>query len=79
MWRVVVAGNGVAMTVFTWHMTALVAAIGLFTALGGGLGDEATASWWSTRPLWVLAPGVILAGLAAVFARFERPRRPSPT
>ena len=74
VWRVVVAANGVAMTVFTWHMTALVVAIGAFNALGGTLGDEATASWWATRPLWVLAPAAALAGLVAVFARFERPR-----
>ncbi len=76
VWRVVVAANGVAMTVFTWHMTALVLAIGAFTALGGHLGDQATASWWVTRPLWVLGPGAILAGLVALFSRFERPARP---
>jgi hypothetical protein len=74
VWRGVVAANGVAMTVFTWHMTALVVAIGAFTAVGGHLGSHATASWWATRPLWILLPGLVLAGLVALFARFERPR-----
>ena len=77
-WRVVVAANGVAMTVFTWHMTALVVAIGALAALGVRLGDEPTASWWATRPLWVLLPGAVLAALVAAFARFERPRAPAP-
>ncbi len=76
-WRAVVAANGIAMTVFTWHMTALVAAIGVTAALGVRLGAEPTASWWSTRPLWIVLPGLILAALVAAFARFERPRRPA--
>ncbi len=74
VWRAVVAANGVAMTVFTWHMTALVVVLGMFGALGGRLGDRADASWWATRPLWVLFPGIVLAGLVALFNRFERPR-----
>ena len=79
VWRAVVAANGVAMTVFTWHMTALVGAIGVLAALGVGLGDQPTASWWATRPLWVVLPGVILAGLVTVFVRFERPRGAAPS
>lgn len=74
VWRAVVAANGVAMTVFTWHMTALVVVIGAFGALGGRLGDEATASWWASRPLWIVLPGLVLAVLVAAFNRFERPR-----
>ena len=73
-WTATVAVNGVAMTVFTWHMTALVAAIALFELAGGELLRTSSTAWWLQRPLWLVLPGILLAGLVAVFARFERPR-----
>jgi hypothetical protein len=75
-WTFTVAVNAVAMTVFCWHMTALVGAIGVYQAFGGRLGTEASAGWWAQRPLWVVLPGALLAGLVALFARFELPGRP---
>jgi hypothetical protein len=66
--------NAVAMTVFTWHMTALVAAIGLFHLAGHQLQRDATAGWWLQRPLWLALPGAVLAVLVATFRRFELPR-----
>ena len=78
-WTFTVSVNAVAMTIFTWHMTALVAAIGIYQFAGGTLMTEATGAWWAQRPLWLVLPGVVLAGLVAVFARFELPtRRPAP-
>lgn len=74
-WRAVVAVNAVAMTVFAWHMTALVAVIGAVAAIGVSLPSEATATWWALRPLWLALPGGVLAGLIAAFARFELPGR----
>lgn len=71
VWRSVIAINAVILTVFVWHMTAKVAAIGVYEALGFELSAEPTAAWWLQRPLWVLGPGVLLVGLVAVFARFE--------
>ena len=68
-WRAVVAANGLAMPVFCWHMTALVAFLGLYERAGFTLADQPTAGWWLTRPLWVLGPGLLLAGLLAVVAR----------
>ncbi|HEX5097049.1 MAG TPA: acyltransferase [Acidimicrobiia bacterium] len=70
-WKVVVSVNAVAMTIFTWHMTAYVAAIALVEVLGGTLGAQPTASWWFQRPLWLALPGVFLAGLLAIFSRYE--------
>ncbi|MEJ7585195.1 MAG: acyltransferase [Acidimicrobiales bacterium] len=78
-WKAVVSVNAVAMTVFTWHMTALVAVLGLYRSLDFTLQTRPTAAWWWQRPLWLLAPGVILAGLVTLFARVELPRRPDPT
>jgi hypothetical protein len=75
VWRTVVAANGVAMTVFCWHMTALVAFLLAYEAVGFTLATEPTAGWWLSRPLWVVGPGVVLAGLMAAFARFELPSK----
>jgi hypothetical protein len=77
VWKAVVSANAVAMTVFCWHMTALVGFLFLYQAAGFTLGDQATAGWWLTRPLWIVGPGVLLAGLMAVFARVELPSRQS--
>jgi surface polysaccharide O-acyltransferase-like enzyme len=76
VWRTVVAANGVAMTVFCWHMTALVAFLLAYQAAGFTLATKSTAGWWLTRPVWIAGPAVLLAGLLAVFARFELPTRP---
>ncbi|HKE73572.1 MAG TPA: acyltransferase family protein [Acidimicrobiales bacterium] len=72
-WRTVVAANGVAMPVFAWHMTALVAFLWLYERAGFTLASEPTATWWLTRPVWVVGPGLLLAGLLAVLARRRPP------
>lgn len=77
-WKFTVSLNAVAMTIFCWHMTALVGAIGIYTMLGGSLMGEATGSWWMQRPLWLILPGVLLALLVAVFSRIEVPRTSKP-
>lgn len=74
-WRAVVTANGVAMTVFCWHMTALVVFVGAYQASGFELSGEATTGWWLARPVWVVGPGIVLAGLVAGLARFELPGR----
>ncbi|MGH9226447.1 MAG: acyltransferase family protein [Acidimicrobiales bacterium] len=75
IWTAVVAANGMAMTVFLWHLTAMlvVAAVTLPT---GGLPQPAagSAAWWAWRPLWVALLGLALVPLVAVFARFETAR-----
>jgi fucose 4-O-acetylase-like acetyltransferase len=70
-WKAVVSVNAIAMTVFAWHMTALVVVLGGYRALGLRLATEPTAAWWLQRPLWLVAPGVVLAGLVALFGRIE--------
>jgi fucose 4-O-acetylase-like acetyltransferase len=74
VWTVVVALNAVIMTVFLWHMTALLVAILAFEGAGGTLGDEATVSWWITRPLWLIGPAIVLIPLVALMAPFEMGR-----
>ena len=72
VWRAVVAANGVAMTVFCWHMTAVVAVIGVSGWLGVHLAHEPTLAWWAGRPFWLAAPAVALGVLVALFSRVER-------
>jgi hypothetical protein len=71
-WRAVVAANGVTMPVFAWHMTALVAFLWLYEQAGFTLASEPTATWWLTRPVWIIGPGVLLAVVVAVVARVSR-------
>lgn len=62
------------MTVYLWHMTALVAVAGLATI---GFGPSAplpgSAAWWSGAPLWLAALAPVLLGLTALFGRWEEP------
>jgi len=74
VWTSVVAANGVVMTVFLWHLTALFAlaaavSVGLPTPAPGG------ALWWVTRPVWLAVLAALLLPLVLVFRRFERPGR----
>ncbi|MFG1923903.1 acyltransferase [Cryptosporangium sp. NPDC048952] len=72
VWTGVVAANGVVMTVFLWHLTALfvlaaAVAWGLPTPTPGG------ALWWATRPVWIAVLAALLLPLVLAFRRFERP------
>jgi Acyltransferase family len=72
-WAATIAVNGVIMTVFLWHMTAYLLAILTMWPLGFGQEADSTARWWAERVVWLVVPGAILAGLVAIFGRFERP------
>ena len=83
VWIFVVGVNARIMTLYLWHLTAMVIVIGLSLALGGwGLGIEPlSAEWWLTRPLWFLVVGLVTSGMVALFGRFESPAediRPAP-
>jgi len=71
-WMAVIAANSVIMTVFLWHLTAYLVTILLLYPLGLGHPLDSTASWWLQRPVWLIAPIVVLVPLVLVFARFER-------
>ncbi|MFJ1590731.1 acyltransferase [Kitasatospora albolonga] len=78
-WRTVVAANGVAMTAFLWHLTAMLGVYGAMLALDAPLPEPATAGWWAQTPLRLAAAAVLTAGLVAAFRTFERPAPPSAT
>jgi surface polysaccharide O-acyltransferase-like enzyme len=82
-WTAVVAISARIMTLYLWHLTAMVVVIGLglvVDGLGFGFAPLSTA-WWLTRPIWfavLLVPTILLMML---FGRFERPEsdlRPAP-
>ena len=62
-----------AMTVCLWHFTALVVVALGGLALGRALPEVGSDAWWLAKPLWILASGVVLAGLIRAFGRFETP------
>jgi surface polysaccharide O-acyltransferase-like enzyme len=82
-WTVVVGISARIMTLYLWHLTAMVVLIGL-SLLAGGFGLQIaplTAAWWWSRPIWFGLLAVITVGLISVFGRFETPiedRRASP-
>lgn len=71
VWTAVVAANGVVMTVFLWHLTALFALTALTLDAAPAPGS---AAWWVSRPLWIVACGLLLVPLVALFRAAERPR-----
>jgi hypothetical protein len=74
VWTAVVAGNGVIMTVYLWHLTAALVALAALHWSGIPQAAPATAAWWATRPVWIACSLVPLAAAIVVFGRFERPR-----
>lgn len=80
VWAATVLINTQIMTLYLWHLTAMVAAIGLLMAAGGvGLRVAAgSATWWLTRPVWIVAMALLTLPLLTTFSRFERPRAEVP-
>ncbi len=72
-WTATVLVNGMIMSLYLWHMTALIAVVGLASALAPATLAAApgTGAWWLARPLWLAAYAVPTAALVAAFLRFE--------
>lgn len=72
-WKTTIAVNGVIMTLFLWHMTAYLIMILALWPLGFGHEADTTPRWWLERPLWELAPAIVLLLLIRVVGKLERP------
>jgi Acyltransferase family len=60
-------------------LTAYLLTVLTLWPLGLGHQHDSTAGWWLERSLWIGLSALYLAVLiAAVFGRFERPKRPEP-
>ncbi|MGH8913680.1 MAG: acyltransferase family protein [Acidimicrobiia bacterium] len=82
-WAGVVMVNARIMTIYLWHMTAMVILIAGSLLLDGvGLGSTIdTREWWLTRPLWIAALVATTIPFLMMFGRYERPNpdhRPAP-
>ncbi|MFG3508121.1 acyltransferase [Streptomyces sp. NPDC047821] len=73
VWRAVIAANGVAMTAFLWHLTAMLGVYGAMLALDVPLPEPASGAWWAQVPLRLAAAAAVTALLVAVFRAAERP------
>lgn len=72
VWRRVVAANGIAMTAFLWHLTAMLAVYAAQLGLGLRLPEPAGALWWAEVPVR-FAAAALTGVLVALFRRFEAP------
>ncbi|MEU4952297.1 acyltransferase family protein [Streptomyces lavendulae] len=73
VWHGVVAANGVAMTAFLWHLTAMLGVYAGQLLLGMTLPEPATGAWWVQVPVRILLAAALTALLVACFRRFEAP------
>ncbi|PZG09037.1 acyltransferase [Micromonospora craterilacus] len=71
-WQAVIAVNSVVLTVFLWHLSAVVLLVGALYGLGALPTPAAgSAAWFAWRLPWVLMLAVVLAGLIAIFGQIE--------
>ncbi len=72
-WAWVILLNQMIMTIYLWHMTAMILVVGL-AMLAGGVGlsvEPGTGPWWSMRPVWLALFLAALVPLVLIFVRFE--------
>ena len=62
----------VIMTMFLWHLSAMLMGIGILFPLGFPQPEPGSAQWWALRPVWVGVLLVLLAGFVMLFGRFEQ-------
>ena len=74
-WAGAILVNGMIMTMYLWHCTAMVLAVWLGYTFGYRWPmDPLSGMWWLSRIGWVLLLGSFLVVFVALFGRFERPR-----
>ena len=75
VWTGVVTANGMAMTLFLWHITAM--ALVAVAVLPTGLLPQPVAgsgAWWAMRPVWIALSAIALVPLVVAFLRVETVR-----
>src|SRR4051794_9096886 len=60
------------MSVYLWHMPALIVVSGLTVyGLGYSTPEPGTLMWFTMTPMWLAGTGLVLLGLLGLFGRFE--------
>jgi len=79
-WARTILANGTIMTMYLWHLTAMVFVVFAGAKMGVGFRLEPlTVGWWLTRVVWLAVLVLVLTIFVALFGRFERPRTaPTP-
>lgn len=73
VWAKVIAANAMAMTLYLWHLPAMVLVILASLLTDVGLEAElASGEWWYGRPLWIMILVFATLPLVLVFVRVER-------
>ncbi|PZG16664.1 acyltransferase [Micromonospora craterilacus] len=71
-WRAVIAVNAVVLTVFLWHLSAVVVLVGVLNTVHWlPPASVGTGTWWAWRVPWLVALAVILTVLVAIFGSIE--------
>ena len=77
MWVAVVVVNLSVVSLYLWHQAALTIAARLVLPLGYPDPQPGTPAWWVARLLWLVLPGLVLAGIVALVGPVERVAAPS--
>ena len=78
-WAWVILLNQMIMSVYLWHLSAMIIVVAIAANLNGiGLRMQpGSGEWWMMRPLWVALFIVVLIPLVLIFLRFEAGSRVS--
>jgi len=68
-----------SMTVYLWHLTAMIVVVAVvLVGLGERLPVPGSADWWGSRPVWFGAFALVLLGITRLVGRFEDAPRATP-
>ena len=78
-WLLVALAGSRIMTVFLWHLTALVLLAAPLALVGAiPAAEPLSGAWWALRPVWILGCAAVLAVLVALLGRLEGAPRHAP-
>jgi peptidoglycan/LPS O-acetylase OafA/YrhL len=66
--------NAVSMSLYLWHMTALLVVLLVCIPFGLARPEAPLADWWLQRPVWLVLGAVVLGGIVTAVGRVERAR-----
>lgn len=73
LWGAVITANAAIMTMFLWHLTALMIAVVVLLPAGFPQPEVGSLAWWLLRPVWLAILCVVTALFVLLLGRFERP------